>query len=213
MFYGLFMYGYQGQYVLNPSYLGISKYSIQTAGNVFAILSSVIAACLYGNIGIKVIYNNIFVEMLHAPPLTSKAGKFAWVALIPVYWAIAFVVAAAIPNFSGLTGVVAAFCILQFTYTFPPMLSIGFWIKKNALGDGEGFDPVTGQTVRHDGGIRRIVRGFFSRRWYMHIFNILYFLAALALAALGAYGAIETLKIMFESNKTTSFTCHSPLDG
>ena len=53
MFYGLFMYGYQGQYAISPSYLGIGKYSLQTAGNVFAMLSAVIAAALYGNIGIK----------------------------------------------------------------------------------------------------------------------------------------------------------------
>jgi amino acid permease len=48
MFYGLFLYGYQGQYVVNPSYLGISKYSVQTAGNVFAMVSALIAAGLYG---------------------------------------------------------------------------------------------------------------------------------------------------------------------
>jgi hypothetical protein len=53
MFYGLFMYGYQGQYVINPSYLGIGEYNLQTAGNVFAMVSAVIAAALYGNIGIK----------------------------------------------------------------------------------------------------------------------------------------------------------------
>lgn len=53
MLYGLFMYGYQGQYSINPTYLGISKYSVQTAGNVFAMLSGVIAAALYGNIGVK----------------------------------------------------------------------------------------------------------------------------------------------------------------
>jgi len=53
MLYGLFMYGYQGQYVVNPSYLGISKYSLQTAGNVFAMVSVIIAAALYGNIGVK----------------------------------------------------------------------------------------------------------------------------------------------------------------
>lgn len=53
MFYGLYMYGFQGQYTINPTYLGISKYSIQTAGNVFAMLSALIAAGLYGNIGLK----------------------------------------------------------------------------------------------------------------------------------------------------------------
>jgi hypothetical protein len=53
MFYGLFMYGYQGQYNVNPSYLGIGSYDISTAGNVFAMLSAAIAAGLYGNIGLK----------------------------------------------------------------------------------------------------------------------------------------------------------------
>lgn len=53
MLYGLFFYGYQGQYVVAPSYLGISSYGFQTAGNIFAMLSAVIAAALYGNIGIK----------------------------------------------------------------------------------------------------------------------------------------------------------------
>lgn len=53
MFYGLFMYGYQGQYVQTPSYLGISAYSLQTAGNSLAMFTALIAAALYGNIGIK----------------------------------------------------------------------------------------------------------------------------------------------------------------
>lgn len=53
MLYGLFIYGYQGQYVQTPSYLGISSYGIQTAGNSLAIVSALIAATLYGNIGAK----------------------------------------------------------------------------------------------------------------------------------------------------------------
>ena len=53
MVYGLFMYGYQGQYVQNPSYLGIAPYSWQTAGNVLAMITALIAASLYGNIGFK----------------------------------------------------------------------------------------------------------------------------------------------------------------
>lgn len=53
MLYGLFMYGFQGQYVVNPAYLGVSQYGIQTAGNVLAMVSTIIAAALYGNIGVK----------------------------------------------------------------------------------------------------------------------------------------------------------------
>ncbi|KAJ7657866.1 putative amino acid transporter [Mycena polygramma] len=213
MFYGLFMYGFQGQYTINPSYLGIGQYNLQTAGNVFAMVSAVIAAALYGNIGIKVIYNNIFVEIFHAPNLTTKAGKLAWAGLIPVYWAIAFVLAAGIPNFSGLTSVVAAFCILHFTYTFPPLLSIAFWMKRHALQEGEGYDPATGQTILHDSGFKRMARGFMARRWWVNVANVIYMLGALALAGLGAYSSIIVLMNAFKENRTTSFVCKSPLDG
>jgi hypothetical protein len=54
---------------------------------------------LYGNIGIKVAYQNIFQELLGLPPLTTKAGKLLWTAIVPIYWSIAFVLAAAIPQF------------------------------------------------------------------------------------------------------------------
>lgn len=218
MFYGLFIYGYQGQYTVNPSYLGISNYGIQTAGNVFAMLSAVIAAALYGNIGIKVLYNNVLVEIFHAPPLTTRSGKFFWVALIPVYWAIAFVLAAGIPNFAGLTSVVAAFCILHFTYTFPPLLSIAFLSRKYAMVPTEDFNPGTGfvskELAAGDTRFKRFCRGFMSReRWWLNILNVFYALGALALAGLGAYASIMTLRDAFKSNRTTSYVCKSPLDG
>lgn len=215
MFYGLFMYGYQGQYVINPSYLGIGKYSLQTAGNVFAMVSAVIAAALYGNIGIKVLYNNICVEFFRAPQLHTFAGKVIWAGIIPVYWAIAFVLGAGIPNFSGLTSVVAAFCILHFTYTFPPILSISYLVHKYAMrpADGEGFDPATGRVTRLDTGLRRWTRGFMAYRWWMNTANIIYTLGALALGGLGAYSSIMILKAAFAENKTTSYVCKSPLDG
>lgn len=215
LFYGLFMYGYQGQYVINPSYLGISGYSVQTAGNVFAMVSALIAAALYGNIGVKVIYNTILVEWFRAPSMTSRSGKIIFAALVPVYWAVAFVIAAGIPNFSGLTSVVAAFCILQFTYTFPPMLSIAFWIKKYSIQDGEGWDPATGVVKHHDGGFRRSMRGFLGgpnrRRGFINVFNVLYCGGALAMAGLGAYSSIEVLTKAFASESTNSYVCKSPL--
>lgn len=211
MFYGLFMYGYQGQYTITPSYLGIGRYSLQTAGNVFAMVSALIAAALYGNIGIKVLYNNIFVELLHAPALTTKAGKLIWVGLIPIYWSIAFAIAAGIPDFAGLSGIVSAICILQFTYTFPPMLAIAYSIKKNALLPEEGFDPATGRFERKYSGPKRWIRGFFGGRWYQNVFNFLYTLGALCLAALGSYGAIENLITAFANGTTNSFVCKSPL--
>jgi hypothetical protein len=133
--------------------------------------------------------------------------------MIPIYWAIAFAIGAGIPDFSGLTGVVSAICILQFTYTFPPLLAVAYMIKKNATLPGERFDPSTGTFSKQDSGFKRVIRGFFAGRWYMNIFNILYTLGAMAMAALGAYGAIENLINAFASGTTNSYVCKSPLNS
>lgn len=86
-------------------------------------------------------------------------------------------------------------------------------IKRNAMQEGEGFDPQTGEVITHDKGLKRMFRGFFSGRWYMNIFNVIYMLGALTLAGLGAYGSIENLIAAFDSGAANSFSCHSPLDG
>ena len=55
MIYGLYVYHFQGQYSYQLSYQGVSPYGWQTVGNILAIISGLIAAGLYGNIGIKVL--------------------------------------------------------------------------------------------------------------------------------------------------------------
>ncbi|KAF6239770.1 hypothetical protein HO173_002316 [Letharia columbiana] len=151
MLYGLFMYGYQGQYLQNPSYLGISPYNWQTAGNVLAMVSALIAAALYGNIGVKVLYNNIAVEFFRAPPLTNKKGKLLWVAVIPIYWSIAFIIGAAIPDFSGFTAIISAVCTIQFTYSFPPLPASRLQHQEKRPARRRGLRPRhrTGELARH----------------------------------------------------------------
>ena len=79
LIYGAVCYGLQGQYVYNPSYQGVNPYNWQTVGNVFELITGIIAACLYGNIGIKVIYNNIGTDLFKFPRLETKRGKWIWV--------------------------------------------------------------------------------------------------------------------------------------
>ena len=69
MIHGLYVYHFQGQYSYNLSYQGVSPYGWQVVGNMLAVISGLIAARLYGNIGIKVFYNNnILMNPLKAPP-------------------------------------------------------------------------------------------------------------------------------------------------
>jgi hypothetical protein len=102
------------------------------------------------------------MELIRAPPLTTKKGKWLWVGIVPIYWSLAFIVAAPIPQFSNLAGLIAAICILQFTYTFPPFLWLGYRMKKDAIREGEGFDPATGRVTRFDTGFARWKRGLYD---------------------------------------------------
>lgn len=175
------------------------------------LVTGLIAAALYGNIGIKVAYVEVFQELLHAPPLTTKKGKWLWVALVPLYWVIAFVVCAAIPQFSFISGLVGAVCILQFTYTFPAILAFGFQIQKDAMLPEEHFDPATRSYGYVDTGVKRWVRGF-GVKWGLNTFNFVYFLGALCTAALGIYSSCLGLIGAFSGNSVaTSFGCAAPV--
>ena len=179
---------------------------------MLAVISGLIAATLYGNIGIKVLYNNIFMEFFNAPSLITKKGKMLWVAIVPIYWTIAFILAASIPAFFGLTSVTAAVCFVQFVYSFPPILAFGYYIQHNAMQSGEGFDPATGQVIYHDRGLKRWVRGFWAKHWYINVWHIIYAGGALAVSGLGTYAACKGLIETFMNPQVNAFSCQSPLN-
>jgi len=112
---GLVVYTYQGQYVYNPAYQGTSSlqsdrhiqyqstnlrpscgksgipnsaYAWQTLGNAISFISALIAALLYGNIGIKVFYAAVLRDVFRFPSLNQKTGKLAWVAIGMFSWRI-----------------------------------------------------------------------------------------------------------------------------
>jgi hypothetical protein len=151
--------------------------------------------------------------MIDFPALTTKRGKLIWVAMVPVYWSLAFIMAGAVPELGDISSLVGAFCIGNFTYTFPALLKIGFEIKKGAMLPEEHFDEVNKTYVRLDGGFKRWWRGYMKSFWFTS-FNIFYFLGALVVCGLGSYSAIEALISAFSGGSvTTSFDCRSPYAG
>jgi hypothetical protein len=200
-------------------------------------VGGLIAAALYGNIGIKVIYNNVLIEIfgmyprqllpdpqhkqcpipnisIGFPALTTKSGKLLWCGIVPVYWALAFIIASAIPNFSDFQSLVGAFCIGNFTYAFPALLKIGFEIKKGAMLPDEHYDEVTRKYIRKDEGFKRWMRGY-RKSFLITSFNIFYLLGALVVCGMGMYAAIKALMTAFGAGGTTatSFGCTSPYAG
>ena len=212
MLFGLFVYSYQGQYTLNPAYQGVAPYAWQTACNSIQLITALIAALLYGNIGIKVLYNHILIDFFNFPHLSSKAGKLAWVAVVPVYWALAFIIGAAIPQVSQLQAFVAALAIFQFSYTFPPALITGFLTFRDAMLPGDGYDPATGQTIRQDGGLSRHWRGF-KKHLFFNSWNVVMVLCCTVTMILGLYAAVEGMITSYASGSSPSFTCTNLLAG
>lgn len=208
--FGLLVYSRQGQFTINPNYQGVSPYSWQTAVNAIALVSTLIAALLYGNIGIKVLYSNVFMDIFKLPSLAQRSGKILWVITVPIYWALAFVIAAAIPSFSNLSGLVAAVCVLQFSYTFPPFLMLFHCAQRDAIQDGEGFDPATGQTVRRDSGMSRWMRGL-RKNAALNAFNLFFFLGSLTTAVLGIYSAVAGLIVAYAKTAVSGFSCKNPV--
>lgn len=208
--FGLVVYSQQGQYAYNPAYQGINPYAWQTVGNVLSLVSGLIAACLYGNIGIKVLYANLGRGLLHFPALETKKGKLIWVFFVPLYWLLAFVIGAAVPQISYLSAFVGAAMILQFSYTFPPILMVGFNVLRDSQTEHDTFDPNTGVVTHSDRGMGRLIRGFKAQLW-LNSFNMIYFLGACVTAILGIYASIYSMHQEYASvNGIKSFSCDAP---
>nr|CBX33324.1 oligopeptide transporter protein [uncultured eukaryote] len=194
LLYGLFIYSFQGQYTLPLAYQGVSKYSWQTVGNVLAMITGLIAAGLYGNIGIKVAYHNIVEGWFNGPPIMSKKGRYVWSVMVIVYWALAFVIGAAIPQIQTISGLIAAVCIMQFSYTFPPLFLFMFLVRRDTLLAGGSWKV-----------------GLWGRGWFLKWFNFTLFLGALSMAALGMYGSGISIRTTFMTAQATSFGCVPPV--
>ncbi|KAK3674924.1 hypothetical protein LTR78_005268 [Recurvomyces mirabilis] len=216
LIYGCYTYYWQGQYSYTISYQGVSSYGLQTAGNMIGVISGLIAAALYSNIGIKVLYNNVLADIFKAPPITSKPGKTLWIFLVPIWWTVAYIIAGAIPDYFGFVSVVSAATVMQFTYSFPPMVALAYDIRVNLMrSTGGGFNAQTGEVVRKYSGINYWIKGFLAggtTQVLINVVNVLYCLAAWVVTGLGFYAAIEGMIEAFKIPQVNSFSCTSPLD-
>ncbi|KAF2147650.1 oligopeptide transporter protein [Myriangium duriaei CBS 260.36] len=199
VFYGLYVYSFQGQYTLAVAYQGVSRYSWQTVGNVLSLISTVIAGGLYGNIGLKIFYQNVVERFLHGPSLLTRKGRFAWSALVIIFWWVGFVIGAAIPQVQTLSGMVGAVTNMHFTYSFPTGFTFLYLVQLDATTDDEAYSP--GKASRR------------SHRWLQVLkwFNFIICLAALATAGLGIYGSGLSIASAFDSSAATSFGCAAPV--
>ncbi|KZO89989.1 hypothetical protein CALVIDRAFT_569455 [Calocera viscosa TUFC12733] len=127
--FGIVGYSLQGQYVLPLAYQGVSKYAWQSIGNGIMMIAVTVAGTLLSNIGVKVIF------------------------MVVVYWAIGFVISSAIPQVQTLQALIGAAFLMQFSYTFPPLMQFAFDVNVDAT----KAEPLQGG--RRYGTIRDLDRG------------------------------------------------------
>lgn len=131
--------------------------------------------------------------------------------MVIIYWALAYIIASAIPQVQTISGLVAAICIMQFTYTFPPLFILGYQMILDASGPDDPGDTWAnfsrwrrgfwgggsarlgttgvgrgsgGGWVEKEGGVggREVWK---KRGW--KVFNLVLFLGAASMACLGTY--------------------------
>jgi hypothetical protein len=190
-FYGLYVYTFQGQFTLPVAYQGVSHKTWQDIGNIISLVSSVIAGGLYGNIGLKVMYVNLVEDTFNGPRLLSIRGRILWSVMVVGFWALGFVIAAAIPQVQTLSSMIAAVANVQFTYSFPTGFTFIYLVRLHGE-TGAGVYARDGLSAHADtwASWSRWKRGLFSGGMWMVLFkfaNFLVSLAALATAGLGKW--------------------------
>jgi hypothetical protein len=160
----------------------------------------------------KTVYLEVFQAVFKFPSITTKKGKVLWYCLGPCYWILAFIVAGAVPNLNGIVSFVGAVFMMNFTYTLPGVMYVGSTIHKAAELPGEGFNPATRETIRHDSGIKRWWRGY-QKTWLRSSVGTVYVCLGLACCGMGTWAAIEGLIAVFGPDGTVaaSFGCAVPV--
>lgn len=215
MLFGLVCYLKQGQYSSILPGLDFQNNQLILANNIIGLISTMVAAVLYGNIGVKVFYENVLRAYFKAPSMmTSNKGRLLWSISVTAYWVIAWVIGSAIPNLTALITLVGSAFILQFTYTFPPVLLLGYWMQRDAMkADSEWRPGMAPGSTRIDTwkDLSRWKRGF-KKYWYIKLFLFLMHLAAWANCGLGIYAGIETAISAYKCGYNIPFSCYAPND-
>ena len=101
--------------------------------------------------------------------MLSKKGRLIFSGSVVLYWALAWIIAVAIPSLGALYTLIGAGFILQFTYTFPPVLLLGHWMQLDAMKADAPWTPgmAPGSNRIYTWKQKsRWVRGF-KKYWYL----------------------------------------------
>lgn len=219
--YACVVYSGAGQYSLSIGYQIMHRGGALTFCNIASIITAVIAAAIYGNVGLKVSYINVVEDLCHGPSVYSRGGRLIWAVWAVIFWALAFIIGSAVPQINSLSGLISAIAICNFSYSFPFLFVLVWLCHSDAMvADGE-WTPYSGPQ-RVDswlsasrlsrglfGGMYRMPGGFFIPGVLVKGFILLVTLGGFTMSGLGLYAAAETIKTSFSGPGalSTSFGC------
>ena len=193
--FGLAVYAEQGPYAGNPANQGLVPRGWQTALNIITVLTLMISGSLYMNVGMKVFYANIGMDLFNFAPLHTRKGQINWICVSFAFWWSAFVLAEVIPQFSAFTGLVSSLVMIQFSFTLPPLLHIMHEFKEdNKVADG------TDST--------NTLRTHLFRNLPWKLTDALVVLGSLTLCGMGTWGSVLTLLSALGNGSTAIFGCN-----
>ncbi|ETS85839.1 hypothetical protein PFICI_03864 [Pestalotiopsis fici W106-1] len=212
VFFGTFIYSYYGQYTYNPIVQGkptsILMSRRKIAANAVAVMSSLIIAVLYANIGVKIIYVEVLHKLLGFPALRSQRGRWFWAGSIALYWTFVFLIAAFAPSFSYIISFLGAWIMLS--YAFPALMALAYWMQKDIITADNQHISISGTSTSTNYGFQDWKRSF-RRRPFFFAANILLFGSAFTLFGCGMYSAIVDALHQEKDGSRRGLTCKGPM--
>lgn len=187
MLFGLYFYSEQGQFTNNIPQATLANLTAQQAANSIGLITGFIAAIMYGNVGLKVIYFTIVNDVFDGPLITTKKGTIVWSLMSTAYWWTAFIIASSVPNLGTIVGVVGSLCIMQFSYTFPSLMQLLYYINQ-------------GTTIKEK----------LTQKWALKAMDLTIVLASLAATGIGMWGSIEGMIQALQAGGVLGWGCENP---
>ncbi|KAF9919936.1 hypothetical protein FBU30_010358 [Linnemannia zychae] len=177
-------------------------------------------ACAQSLIFVAYLVYGVFVYSFQGqftlPLAYQGVSKYSWQTVGNVMALISGIIAAglyAIPQVENISSLIAAICIMQFSYVFPPALRLAYDVLTDAMSEDAVYVPGNGVSSRIDSwkDSSRWRRGILTGRVWFKALNLVLALGFLIMAGLGIWGSGVSIKQAFEVSAATSFSCTAPV--
>lgn len=116
---------------------------------MISLIVALIAAELYNNIGVKVVYKNIPMNLFNAPPLITDREKIFYSAIVSICWFIAFIIAAAVPDYFDFVSIISA------SYSLLPLFAVNIIYRRIRIEKAKAKDSIRLRGMWQDTKLQR----------------------------------------------------------